>query len=137
MGERKYLLDIGKSIVRVAPEGWTSASLILAGAGATVESRLIFSVLERVREDFGIDLQGGQAVSRLRRSMYEPGKGAWYSATIVVDRSGQLDAEFDYEGWPFGDEEMDENLRDMFIEDQELFPRPVELLPPWHPLRPT
>jgi hypothetical protein len=128
----EQLTEIGAAMLRAAPPGWQLLRLSATGAAG-----MIGTDLEIDMEDGSTDLSntiepaGRIACDRLRAEMYQPGKGTWYNASFVVDPDSRIEAEFDYDGWPFGEQATDDLLR----EDQEVFPRENDLLADWHPTK--
>ncbi|MFE5288991.1 hypothetical protein ACFRAQ_28840 [Nocardia sp. NPDC056611] len=65
---------------------------------------------------------------RLRRAMYQPRTGMWFTARLMIDRSGGYDVNFDY------DSEPDFNLKltaGAYALDLQYFPRDVAHIPMW------
>lgn len=133
---------VGQAMVAIAPAGWRRLT-VHATAAATMTS--VTTVAELTGNTppahpvMGTD--GVLAVADLRQSMYRKGTGTWYNATITLDASGKITADFDYEMAPFGG--LAGNVADggaepeLLLADQELYPRDSEALPRWHPSRGT
>lgn len=129
-GER--LTEIGAAMLRAAPPGWRVLRLSATGAAG-----MIGTDLEIDMEDGSMDASntieraGRIACNLLRAVMYQPGKGTWYNASFIVDPDSRIEAEFDYDRRPFGEQATD----DLLQEDQEVYPRDNDLLPEWHPTK--
>ncbi|WP_245548359.1 hypothetical protein [Gordonia araii] len=67
-------------------------------------------------------------ISRLREAMYQGGLGTWFSAVLIVDRSGSVDGQFNYDSEPEWDAPVDPVV---YVTDQEKLPRDVENQPDW------
>ncbi len=71
-----------------------------------------------------------EIINALRREMYEisQGRGAWFTATLEVDKNGRFDTYFNYDNMP---EYIELPNRKMFQDDLTLFPRDASLVPEW------
>lgn len=124
------LVAVGKALVRAAPTAWTKLELHVTGVGGMTETALDIHQPDNTIDQSGaLDSDGREAVHDLRESMFQPGKGTWFNATLTLDQSGKFNAEFDYDNPPF-DGVADAEL---LVEDQQLFPRDPANLPDWHP----
>ncbi|AZI58828.1 suppressor of fused domain protein [Nakamurella antarctica] len=74
-----------------------------------------------------------RALALMRPAMATPEVGAWFTATVVVDRLQDLfTIDFEYDADPvWVDRPYDVN----FIDDEVSFPRPYSQIPRWHPVR--
>ena len=134
------LLILGYALLDHLPDDWTSARLYVTSAAETVRTWVDVDTGhsdEPGEEAFAVPEIAAECLA-LRKSMYEPGKGTWYNATITLEHKsphvGQLTTRFDNERRPFvywGPEEIELVHRDI-----ELFPRDPDWMPEWHPLRP-
>lgn len=70
----------------------------------------------------------------LRDAMYTPEGGAWLASKVQVSGKGSYEFNFNYNDEPSWDLRP---LLEMLIEDLEEYPRPVELIPLWHPGHPS
>ncbi|AUN38793.1 hypothetical protein [Tsukamurella tyrosinosolvens] len=119
---------LGKAVIPLMNDQTDAVKIVVDGALKPV-SRFRFyaerkdgtveSILARGFDDGVID--------NLRAAMYQQGLGTWFSAVIRVNRSGAVDAEFNY------DDEPDWNTVDpiAYLTDQEAFPRDRENQPQW------
>ena len=130
------LLRVGYALLAHLPLNWESAILEIAGAADDV--RTLATV--RVHGDspsvsdtrFFTDLT--ELCLALRQSTYEPGRGAWYNAFIMLVRDGTIKAaHYDFDLPPFGAWGPREVA--LVLRDHELYPRDPEQLPDWHPAR--
>lgn len=64
----------------------------------------------------------------LRRLMYRPDTGTWFSARLTVTAQGDYRSDYDYENQPRFDPPVDPAL---FAEDLRAFPRDSSHLPAW------
>jgi hypothetical protein len=130
------LLRIGYALLGHLPAGWLYAALHASAAA------------DEVRTGVMVKLEGGgpltfrhllylpdvaAACADLRRSMYEPARGAWYSIMVMLRQNGALSPQFFNDQPPFGN--WGPGDAELLRRDQELYPRPAERLPEWHPAR--
>jgi hypothetical protein len=129
---QELLTSLGKSMARSAPQGWEQVEVRITAAGPMTGTTFMATKADgSVDRKIALDHDGQDAAAQLRKEMFQPSKGAWYNAGITLTRSGQLNADFDYDTPPFeGDADPD-----LLIEDHQLFPRDPENLPAWHPAK--
>jgi len=131
------LLRVGYAMVEHLPPRWEYAILQIAAAADDVRIGIT------VKHETGGPLtfrhllylpDVAAASAELRRSMYEAdGRGTWYGAGITLQQSGAMTTHYDYDNPPFG--YWGPNEVTLARRDQELYPRPPERLPDWHPAR--
>ncbi|TCO38146.1 uncharacterized protein DUF600 [Kribbella antiqua] len=132
LGEAQELLNaVGQSLASSAAEDWPELELRISGTGGMTHTVVIATCADgSLDQECELDDAGNDdAAAELRESMYQDGTGTWYNARLTLKRSGELDADFDYDNPPF-DGDAD---RQLLIEDQRLFPRDAGSLPRWHP----
>lgn len=136
------LSNVGQAMADAAPEGWETLTLDVTAAANMTDVGLNATMPDGSEPDFSMRGTGIRTVSALRKAMYEPETGTWYNATFVLNESGEIKAEFDYENPPFGGLADDDDPGssgdaepDLLIEDQKMYPRTTEHLPDWHPAR--
>lgn len=64
----------------------------------------------------------------LRELMYEPGKGAWFTAVLRFESGGRFSADFDYDNEPAW---YDAISPLSYVDEIERFPRDSEHTPDW------
>ena len=64
----------------------------------------------------------------LRQQMYQPGKGAWLTATITVTADGHFATDFDYDHEPAWSIPVDAGI---YAADLAEFPREPQYVPDW------
>lgn len=138
------LQAVGRAMVDAAPDGWRRITLDVMAASDAVDTGIEVELADGTTsdEDVLLELEGIDAVDDLRRSMYEPGRGTWYLATVTVTSDGQVDATFDYDHAPYGgvkDGSPGGGNADpaLLLADHQRYPRDPEHLPSWHPARQT
>ncbi|WP_092622735.1 hypothetical protein [Jiangella sp. DSM 45060] len=130
------LLRVGYALLPHLPGGWLTAVLNVAAAADDVRTWAMVtkpgvgpSRYEHLR--YLPDVAAEAAA--LRRSMYDPSRGAWYNLMLRLNANGTLVTRFDHDGPPFlhwGAREVE-----LVRRDQQLFPRPFDRLATWHPAR--
>jgi hypothetical protein len=100
------------------------AGITLAQSAVTTKSG------ERIGVDDPEDVD--LAFSDLRKVMATEAHGTWYSATAKAVRGGSFDIDFNYDAPPEWNTDIDDEL---YLADQERYPRPRNELPDWHPAK--
>ena len=120
--------ELGLALLDVVPSDWTEIRFV---ASALVD--ITYPKLDVVRADGVEDWahppeQATRLLGDLRRGMYVPGRGTWYTATVVITPPGNHDVDFDYDAeprFPFA------VTPSSFALDLEYFPRDDEAIPTW------
>jgi hypothetical protein len=128
---------VGQSMIDDAPLGWERLNLTATAAGGSIE--VSGTVISRQRTlPFLPSVNADAALIQLRQTMFRPGHGTWYLAHFSLALDGELEVDYDYNSIPLDEVHrtgVDDDLREILVEDQELFPRDQENLPGWHPCR--
>jgi len=66
--------------------------------------------------------------AELRRLMYRPDRGTWFSARLTVSHQGDYRSDYDYDTRPAFDPPASPEL---FVRDLEAFPRDASRVPSW------
>ena len=72
------------------------------------------------------DLTGRFAA--LRRLLYRPGSGTWFSARLAVSDQGDYRSDYDFDHEPRFDPPV---APELYLKDLETFPRDASSIPPW------
>jgi hypothetical protein len=131
------LQDVFRELLASAGEGWASLELTVMGLGARTSFSAVATAGDGSESTPRLSTDGAMACLTLRKVMYRPGSGTWYTARFTVDTTKQCHTNYDYESEPIDPDfqETVDDIRDELIEDQEMFPRDQEHLPGWHPCR--
>lgn len=119
---------IGRALAQVAPRRWVAVELTVVCVGPETRSTL------------GVRMPGGRVVKArgsvprhvtrllrdLRRDLYRPGVGTWFTARVVVEAAGGVDIDFDYDHRP-----PLEPAPSSWVEDLRRFPRDPQHVPSW------
>ena len=119
--------DLARVLDRSVPEGWQSLKYEAASAGRVTEGLLhverngVVQPVDSSDEDFAL-------LRQLRKLMYRPGYGTWFSLTMKIDNQGHVETHYNFDeeaAWSFP-------LADRsYQQDQEKFPRDPEHIPAW------
>lgn len=120
---------IARAIAQSAPTGWVRAHLTYRSVSTVGEPQTRFELPDgssKVVVVKGFDLR--RAFAALRRLMYRPGTGTWFTAEFSLTREGRFSVDFDFDsepqwGTPIGAAAYARDLAD--------FPRAPEHTPDW------
>lgn len=122
----RLVTEVAKSLVAVAPEGWVALDYTARMLRGQQQSRLWADMREGRQSVFsGDDTMG--LMRELRAAMYQPGKGTFFTANIIVTAAdGSVQTRFEY------DEEPDwDMVPGQYLVDLEAFPRDEQHQPEW------
>ncbi|SDU61099.1 hypothetical protein [Jiangella alkaliphila] len=130
------LLRVGYALLGHLPEGWLHANLMASAAADDVRT----TVMIKLEADGPLSFQYllylpdvAAACATLRRSMYTEDRGAWYNLAFLLRPNGAITTQVIDLHPPFGVWGPDDAA--LLVRDHELYPRPQERLPAWHPSR--
>jgi hypothetical protein len=131
------LQEIFRELIASAGEDWTSLNLRVRGMGAGTHFAAVVTSADGSQSTPRLSPGGTMACLKLRKVMYRPGIGTWYTARFTVDATKECRVNYNYDSLPVDPEheETIDDIRDELIEDHERFPRDQEHLPGWHPCR--
>ncbi|MFC5997808.1 hypothetical protein ACFP6A_03590 [Quadrisphaera sp. GCM10027208] len=124
----ELIRTIGQAFVDAAPREWTEGKIVYRRAGKTAEYQET-AVLPDGRV-VGVDAGRGaaKAFKELRRLMYQPGKGTWFTAVCTLYPDGRTTFDFDFDNEP---EWASPTVAGHYVEDVEQYPRDDEHTPDW------
>lgn len=125
-GRAGLIRDIARSLIDEVSGEWGSIRFV---ANATCEvSDFKSCVQERGSERATFSPTRAIKLSRkLREAMYQNGMGAWFIFTLYVAGDGVISTTFDYDDEP----SIDGLDPEVFVTEQELFPRDRANQPHW------
>lgn len=126
MEQGRLVTEVAQSLVAVAPQGWVALDYTAHMLRGQQKSRLWVDLPEGRKGMFSGD--DTMALMReLRTAMYQPGKGTFFTANIVVTAAdGSVRTRFEY------DEEPDwDMVPGQYLVDLEAFPRDEDHRPEW------
>lgn len=115
-------------LLEVAPAGWESIDLTVL---ATV---IVYEVAGEVRladgRSVGLELPEGIAreYQQIRKSMYQPDRGTWFSASLTLHRSAEPQVVFNFDDPPLWVPPLPTGT---FSRDLAVYPRSPEHIPQW------
>ncbi|TDQ53748.1 hypothetical protein [Actinorugispora endophytica] len=122
------LKEIGSSLARTSPSGWERISFhyrtLVDFASSQLEVALPGGISKRIVPPIEVSVK----MDELRKGMYIPGKGTWFSARYVVTRPGNYGIDYDYENEP---EFTTAPVAGSYELDLRYFPRDDEHIPDW------
>lgn len=124
-----HLRDIGRALTAGLPAGWREvrASYLATAPYAELDATVTLpdGRVEQV-DPLPEDLE--TVFEKLRDEMYQPGKGAWLTATITIAASGRFSTDFDYDTEPAWSIPV---TPDTYAADLAQYPRDDQHIPPW------
>jgi hypothetical protein len=126
--QAQVLQTTGAALVSSAPEDWHQLRYEFSATvqidGSKFESVTSDGTVTRVHTPSSVPEQ----FDELRSAMYQPGKGTWFTARYVIERSGQYKVDFDYDNEP---DFVPQLTASAYALDLEYFPRGDEHIPEW------
>lgn len=122
--------QIFTAFAAAAPANWQAGRITYRMAGRT--SEFSASATEADGKVSFVNVSGfelGDVIEELREVMAQPSKGAWLSATVELQASGQITIDVDYDTEPAWDVDV---VAETYVEEQQLHPRDPELQPAWY-----
>ncbi|MBD8139477.1 MULTISPECIES: hypothetical protein [Frigoribacterium] len=125
--ERDALRELGSQLLALIPSGSDRIRMQTSMARGVMAGETLLFAADGSQESAAPARRTFEAARRLRRLMYKPGAGTWFTAVFTVTAAGKLSAQYDYDNEPelghFGAEE--------YRADFEDFPRTAENTPEW------
>lgn len=125
--ERAILQEIGGQLYGLLPSGLDRIVMTTSMVRGVMAGETLMSAADGTQESAAPSRRTFEAARRLRRLMYKPGAGTWFTAVFTVTAAGKLSARYDYDNEPelghFGAEEHRADFED--------FPRTAENTPGW------
>ncbi|RZQ65018.1 TNT domain-containing protein [Amycolatopsis suaedae] len=127
------LRAIGRTILKVLPEGWqrVGAQLRQVGGYAELEVR---AVADDLIVSLSPPAQLGQLFTLLRSAMYQPGAGTWFQGTFTLDSNSNFDFDYDLDAepnWRLAPGEAGRPGAKVYAAELERFPRDRGKVPGW------
>lgn len=126
----RLIREIAEQIGSAAPGAWTSVRFV-TWMTAPVSGSVMWVQTENGEEETRHlpPRAADRAAKALRSVMYVPGKGTWFTMTMVVRRDGTADTAFDHDHRPEFDGPPIDPIA--FVTDLRRFPRSSEHIPAW------
>jgi hypothetical protein len=119
---------IGGALLGAAPQGWRRIDLIARIAEGVQDFGLTVIMDDLSYAEVNPPAQAAQALVELRRLMYDPERGAWFSARYMMNPPGEFQVFYNYEFDPLWDPPIPPAV---FKHDLETYTRPADKVPDW------
>ncbi|MGW4487019.1 hypothetical protein ACWEOE_24615 [Amycolatopsis sp. NPDC004368] len=120
--------EIAAALAGAAPPGWAEIALTVSATVVANDFALQVKLSDGTPGSMELPAPVKAAFRALRDDMYEPGRGTWFSATVVLrpDAEPQFSYHLDEDPnwWP-------PLHPSAFTRDLEAYPRDDEHVPPW------
>ncbi len=119
--------SLGPGMAQIAPAGWTELRYRVEVVGPTSAATITaLTPAGPVAVDRPMPDDARRTLRTMRRAMYRPGVGTWFTATFTVGADGRFAAEFDYDTEP--SHTFDPAS---WAADAQRFPRAPAHIPAW------
>lgn len=126
--QQQLLRQIARVVVESGPDAWETLEYrVRALAGYMEDGLYVSDSTGQVRRTFPPD-DIIDHVDALRTVMYRPGAGTWFSATVRVNSTGNVSADFDYDNEPAWETTP---VAEAYAQDVRKFPRDESAMPAW------
>ncbi|WP_152486385.1 antitoxin YezG family protein [Nocardiopsis lucentensis] len=126
--QQELLTEIGRDILKSAPENWHEIVYSVYAIATNIEEELIVHYPDGSQTPIHIPHGTSTNVGELRRGMYQEGKGTWFSMKYTIFRPGKFKSEFNYDNPP---EFLFSPSNDNYAQELKHFPRGEEHIPEW------
>jgi hypothetical protein len=127
MEQARIVDEVALLVLDELPQPWDRAVLEFRAVTGSAEDALHVFHDGRQREDFP-PVTTSRLLFRLRRVMYVPGAGTWFTMELEITPDGRTATRFDYDTEPAWALPPDDAT---YVEDLEKFPRDEEHVPEW------
>jgi hypothetical protein len=129
MSHQEVLRSIGAEASKHVPDEADAIIVRVSSLAPTALYAFYAELADGTRASIRMSRQlDRQLFQRLRKVMYRPGLGTWFSAVLRIDRSGSVDGQFNYDDEPEWDAPVDPIA---YVTDFEKYPRDAENQPEW------
>ncbi|MBE1576121.1 hypothetical protein ACFORH_03775 [Amycolatopsis roodepoortensis] len=120
--------DVGIALLDAAPEGWRRIDLMCLANIDVHDLSLTVLLEDGSNPAVLIPDEVRQTLVRLRERMYEPDRGAWFSARVILDPPGSIYVKYNYDWDPLWNPSI---ATEGWARDLEAFPRAEAHIPDW------
>ncbi|WP_040804515.1 hypothetical protein [Nocardia concava] len=128
LDQSEVLQAVGHALVEAVAPGWRQIRFEFRSTVQIDSARLESIAEDGVSSRHSVPTLAMRQFDKLRAAMYEPGKGAWFTARYVIDRSGDYSIEFDYDAEPDFSPQLTAGA---YVLDLQYYPRDEEHMPEW------
>ncbi|WP_409490542.1 hypothetical protein [Amycolatopsis sp. cmx-11-12] len=119
---------IASALTEAAPDGWVKVSLTVSATVLAYDYATEIRLADGRSGDIDLPAEVRGGFRELRNRMYEPGRGTWFSATLVLTSGVAPEFTFNFDEDPKWWPPLHPTT---FTRDLETFPRDEEHVPPW------
>ncbi len=128
----QLLGEISAALVAAAPQGWQQIVFDFMTLGRHANLACGARMADGSTQQVPVARELSRPLAELRRGKYVPGRGTWYTLSLVIDPSSNYQASFNEDDEPaFHTPPRPED----YALDQELYPRDEDYLPLWFSAR--
>jgi nicrotizing toxin Mtb-like protein len=124
----QLLQQIGSALIAGAPPGWRRIDLVARIVEGVQDFELSVIMADLSYAQVSLPAPAAQALVELRRSMYDPARGAWFSVRYMLNAPGEFRIFYNYDHDPRWDPPAEPAV---FQRDLAAYPRPAEKVPDW------
>jgi hypothetical protein len=126
--QNQLLGEIATLLVEELPQGWRRVVMDFMIIGRHANVAAAARMADGTTHQLNLPQKIAPLFSRLRRGMYTPGLGTWYSLELILDPPCTHSVRFNWQHEPSF---RSAPAPEQFILDQKRFPRTAENMPPW------
>jgi len=118
---------LATGLASIAPPGWSQIRYTVQTVGPTSIPHTVAQTADgEVVVNEWLPIEADDVLHSLRREMYRPGAGTWFTATITVRTDARLATDFDYDNEPeYG------FAPNSWVAESQKFPRTPQNTPAW------
>lgn len=122
------LRDLGRILSSAILDEWDELQFFYAGVFDVSTMGMTVRRPDGSAQPITPPRRAARLMRELRAGMYQPGRGAWFTARYVVDGSGGYRVDFDYDNEP----QLDFTLASTtYLTDLQHYPREAQHIPGW------
>ncbi|WP_020664899.1 hypothetical protein [Amycolatopsis benzoatilytica] len=128
----ELLATIALALTETAPDGWQRILFDFMAIGRHANLSCGALLADGSTQQISVPRELSTPLAQLRRGMYVPNRGTWYTLSLVVDPPLTYRASFNEDDEP---EFRTPPAQEHYVLDQERFPRDEDYLPLWFSAR--
>jgi hypothetical protein len=126
--QNEVLKQVGVALAAATLDEWTEIRFVYRGLADVTSAEFVVVRPDSSTVPLPPPRKAMRLMDRLRPGMYQPGKGAWFTATYVVFGGGRYRVDFDYDNEPAFPFDLTSGS---FANDLGQFPRDGRNIPLW------
>ena len=119
---------IASALAKAAPDGWVRISLTVSATVLAYDYATEIRLADGSSGDIDLPTEVRSGFRELRARMYEPDRGTWFSATLVLTPGAPPEYSFNFDEDPKWWPPLHPTT---FTRDLAAFPRDEQHIPPW------